>query len=531
MEATEEGLDDTSLLSRLSAPPPAPVPAKEKVDQAAKEIAAQGDQTLVDWFKTFSGSSLKISLHRQAPEVWEGRQVAGHLGSFDELIDEDQIAERFGGGKYQIKAQKQLANGRWNFAGAKTFKIAGDPKITAEHFPSKDEKVIPLAPVAPAADAEVTKVAMTSMERMSLRAMERAEKIEDQARGQSPFDPNILALVTKPLESQITSLNAQLLAKDNLLAEKDRIIKDLTERRPDTTLQDTLLTKMYDGESAKLNNLRMQHDAERRIMLENQAEEKKRMEHRSDIERQNLIESHKRELKQMEMSYEHQLKASELSHRGLLDAKENRCKDLERQITRLDAEVAELRAKKDKTLIEQARELATVQETLKAMGLGGSDDDEEESTAERIMNGLADNPIVKGIGARLQMAPETPPQPRPAPPRPPQQLRPRVRKAGETTASPPAPPPAPTGLPPGVTQEGLRTAVQLLEGAVTNGTEPEVFAASVRNMVPDALIAYIKAHGIDSLLDGAARLTEASPLSTQVGRMYARRAAKALAAS
>jgi hypothetical protein len=529
----DEGLgDDTTLLARMGNPVPPPVRMeREKTDEAAKEIAAVGDASLVDWFKSFSGSAFKISLARQSPDVWEGRNVAGHLGNFDELIDEETIASRFGGGKFQIRAMKANAQGKMIFAGSRTFKIAGDPKITAEHFKEQREAVIPLTPIVPNADAEVTKAALASMERFSTKAVERAERIEDAARGQSPFDPTIIAMVTKPLESQIATLNAQLLQKEQLLIEKDRIIKDLSERRPDTSVQDKLLDKMYDGENAKLNALRAQHDSERRVLQENFAEEKKRMEHRSDIERQNLMEAHKRELKQLEMSFDHQLKASELSHRALLDAKENRLKDLDRTITKLDAEIVELRAKKEKTIHEQMQEVVRMKETFSALGMGG-DDKEEESTVERVMGAIAENPIVQGIGRRLAQ-PEAPaaPAPRQVAQQLPQARRPRPRPAAPPAQAAPAPAaPAPAvGLPDGVTDESVQVAVQMMEGAVANGTDPDVFAQSIRSMVPAGVINYIGRHGIDTLLDDVARLSEASPLSTQVGRLFARRVAKSLA--
>jgi uncharacterized coiled-coil protein SlyX len=537
MEGLEEGLDDTSLAARLSAPAPVVVPkpeARDKSDPAAKEIAAQNDSSLVDWFRGFAGTTFKISLNRIAPETWEGRNVAGHLANFDELIEEDQIAERFGGGKYQIKAMKLNPNGKYTFGGARTFKIAGDPKITGEHFKADKDGVIPL-PLAAVAnpDSELTKAALGSMERFSLKAIERAEKIEDAARGVSPFDANVLAIVTKPLESQIVSLNAQIAAKDALLLEKDRIIKDLSERRPDTTMQDRLLDKMYDGENAKLNALRAQHDSERRVLQDNFAEEKKRMEHRSDTERQNLIESHKRELKQLEQSYEYQLKASDLSHKGLLDAKENRLKDLERTIGRQDAEIAELRAKKEKTIQEQMHEMAQLKETMSALGMGGEDKG-EESTTERVIGMIAENPIVQGIGRRISQPEARPPQQQaPAP----QQLsarRARAKAAQQQATQTPgaAPPPARSApLPAGVSVEGVQAAVGMMEGAVENGTEPTVFAQSIRGMVPTGVVNYIQVHGIDSLLDGVARLSEASPLQTQVGRTFARAVAKALAAT
>lgn len=536
--------DDLSLAARMTAPvivPQVRNSKEEKPDAVAKEIASQGDSTLAEFFKSLSGTSIKLSLIRTRPDFWDGRQVSGHLGSFDELLDEDAIAERFGGGTFQVKVQKILPSGKYQYAGARTIKVAGDPKVTGEHFKDRDPKEAPVVvpvPVPTSENADVTKAAMATMERFASKAVDRAEKIEENARGQSPFDPTILALVTKPLESQIASLNGQLAAKDQLLMEKDRIIKELSDRRPDTTMQDRMLDKMYDGENAKLNALRMQHDAERRVLQENFNEEKKRMEHRSDTERQNLMEAHKRELKQMEMSYEHQLKASDLSHKGLLDAKENRVKDLERTITRQDSEIAELRAKKEKTLIEQASELAHVQETFKALGMGGPEGPEEQTTVERVMGAIAENPIVMGIGKRLsQPEPQRLP-PRPAPARPPvvQQKRQRAREALQGAPQAPQPPqPAPQPprpfLPPGVSQDDVQTAVQMMEGAVANATEPDIFAQSIRGMVPTGVVNYIQTHGIDSLLDGVARLSEASPLQTQVGRNFARRVAKALSAA
>jgi hypothetical protein len=530
MEDLSDGIDDTSLLAKLENPQPRPPrPAPEPINTSAKMVGKADDLSVADWLKnSFSGASVKISVHRTAPETWvvngRGRQISGVLDTYDEFFDEDFLKERYGGGKFQIKIQQLSPNGKWQFAGARTIKIAGDPKITNELFelnnPKENETTIPLAQ-----NDDVTKQAMSMTQMLTQQALERAERAEARMNDSANkgMDPTMLVLLTEPFKLQIQTLSNLLAEKEKVIAEKDRQIHELSSRKPDTTLQDTLIGKMYDGESSKLESIRTQFESERRMLLQSHADEIKRIEGRFDIDKQFLHEAHRREIKTLETNYEGRIKALETSFEGRLDSKDTRIKDLERQITRSDAELSELRAKKDKSPIDQMRDLVQIREAFSEVLGSGKDDEDEPSTAEKIIGAIAENPIVRGIGERIASG-QAPVQQNPAPS---QRVQPRRVAPKPPIQSASLPAPASSGLPPGISQTELSGAIMYMEAAIQSGTDPAMFAQSVRNSIPKGIIDAIRDQGIDAFLDGA-KIDGNSPLSSQVGRSWIRRVAKIL---
>ena len=74
----------------------------------------------------------------------------------------------------------------------------------------------------------------------------------------------------------------------------------------------------------------------------------------------------------------------------------------------------------------------------------------------------------------------------------------------------------------------VATAVTFIETAFRNGTKPEILAASARNLIPRAILTYVKSRGVDSFLNNVAQLDDNSPLATVAGRNYIRSMAKFL---
>jgi hypothetical protein len=79
-----------------------------------------------------------------------------------------------------------------------------------------------------------------------------------------------------------------------------------------------------------------------------------------------------------------------------------------------------------------------------------------------------------------------------------------------------------------VDPKDVEKAVMFIEAALRNGTPPEIFAASARNMMPAEILSYIKTRGVDHFLNNVAKLEDSSPLATVVGRQYVRQVAKFL---
>ena len=78
------------------------------------------------------------------------------------------------------------------------------------------------------------------------------------------------------------------------------------------------------------------------------------------------------------------------------------------------------------------------------------------------------------------------------------------------------------------TQQEVQLAVEFMQNALASGTEPAQFAATARNLVPEPILAYIQAVGIDVFLNKVARLEPGSPLTMQHGRNFAREVVKHL---
>ena len=61
---------------------------------STKETFKEGE-TVSEWLRSFASSTVKVKLIRIRPEEWEGRQTAGLIGNFDELIDDGEVQRRY----------------------------------------------------------------------------------------------------------------------------------------------------------------------------------------------------------------------------------------------------------------------------------------------------------------------------------------------------------------------------------------------------------------------------------------------------
>lgn len=504
-----------SLLDKMNeAAKPRPRPEPLPRSGGGHKSNGNEDTTVSDWLKSFSGQQVRITLVRTYPEWHRGRDWSGVLDHFDELIDEEYIKSRYGGGKYQIKAQTVQDNGQWRYAGARTVKIAGDPIATGGMSQPRDESedTIPIGP-----DNSVIERAMAMSERVAQeerRARERAEEsVHSRTAGLSE---GTVALMIKPYEAQVQALTSQLIAKDQQLAEKERTIQDLMNRRPDTSRSDSLLETVIKGESTKIDGLRLQFDSERRMMMESSRDEVRRIQERHDYEMKHKDEALTREVKNLERALEGRVESMKSGYEARLEAKDNRIKDLERALSKVETELVELRARKEKGLMEQMKDIAEVKEMADSFMNSGRDEEEETSTFERVVSKVMESPVVQAVGQRIVNGP-APPQPSP------QQRRRQI------AAEAPAPARA-AGPLDSVDPAQIAGAVAYMEQAVANGVPPATFAQSIRGSAPPSLLDAIQKMGIDNFLDSLG-LVDGSPLTSQVGRNYARKVARALAGS
>jgi hypothetical protein len=78
----------------------------------------------------------------------------------------------------------------------------------------------------------------------------------------------------------------------------------------------------------------------------------------------------------------------------------------------------------------------------------------------------------------------------------------------------------------------LRQALPFLENAMTAERDPIEFAVTARSLIPGFvsgnLRRYLEMHGADGLLEQIARIQETSPLLTQAGKNWTRKAVSAV---
>ena len=237
---------------------------------------------------------------------------------------------------------------------------------------------------------------------------------------------------------------------------------------------------------------------------------------------------------------------------------------LERDIGNKETELVVLRAKKDKTIIEQASEFAQIKEAITTISGGGDDGEDNRTIWEKLANQVIENP--EAIGQMVGMATgQGSPAAQPNPPQQQQQL---------AAPQQPQQQPAPLGVddipmwhpfraedgevyvkvPPDgsiVTHKqamamaqsaeaqqdqaagkpdpsDVKMAINFMESAFTAGTTSKDFASSAKSMIPQNILKYIESVGVDTFLNEVAVLEQGSPLRNQAGRLYMKEVAKFL---
>lgn len=496
----------------------------ETEETVAAKAGADDEVDLRSWLTEIgSKQQILIKIHRRAPRVLNGVAIEGYLDTFNELIDENMIRERWGGGTYHLVIHKQNAKGRMPFYTARTIKIGGTPKV--------EENGMPSSMSSGANGGTDSNAAISSLQWMAKQALDDKREAEKNKGNSSGLDPALLEILMAPMREQVRILSDQLNSRDR------------DSSKPEgPTFQDQMLGKMLDGESARIEAIRTQHDSEMRQIRERHQMDLDRERDWAKTEIHAQERRHERELDSLKSSLGAMSEGQKIAYENRIDTLKSENKRLQDDITTLKVELAELRSKKDKSLPEQASEIVAMQEALTSLGIGGNKDDDDEkgkSMIERLASRVLDNPEAIGdlVGrARGAMEP-SPEQLAAAQAQEQQQLaaaqaqamaaqpkrRLRKKRPAEEKSGPSAP------KLPKLNPMEVEMAITFIESAISNGkTTPEDFAASARSAIPADILGYIEKVGVDAFIQNNVELAKDSPLRTQKGRTFIREVARIL---
>jgi hypothetical protein len=506
---------------------------KKREPSIRRKIRQESEQSLLDYMQELSTTgAFEIKIHRKVPKTWLGKNIEGLLGVFDEPVTEAELFELYGGGHYLLEFYAPDNSGKNRPVGQRVVKIAGDPKLVVS------EAALAQTSIVRDGDPGIIKETLRMNERQLDRAEQRAKEAEERAdervrRG----DPAMAMIMAEQRELR------------SLIAEKDRQMIDMIREQSkpqESRPQDRIFERLVDGESARIESIVVKHNAEVAAMRERHNAEVDRLQARMDdsLRRQDdahqrglsdLRDAHKREVDSIHRAHDQQVLVSTAANGSLIEGYKREISHLDRQLTTSQTELVELRVKKDKGLIETITEIATAKEALASLG-GGDEPKEESSTIERVINGVVNSSLAQGIAERLANGPGGAPQAQARVPSSPAEIPENVRFEGadgnmyirrgnkimalrRKTGGP-----VPTGqvFPP-VDPTVVAQAVQFMEGAFRNGTEPEAFAASARSLVPDSVVNALRAQGVDVFLSNVAQLDASSSLHSIAGKTWARK--------
>jgi hypothetical protein len=534
--------------------------ASTKVAAAARE---NEDTELLDMIAGFGADKgYEVRVYRTSPKKWEGISIEGHLDTFEEWQSENDLKSMYGGGTFQLKIHRPGKNGRMEYLKAVSVKLPGPPRGQGVDTKEEEAQVIYESPSSSEDSSILAQQAMSTM-----------KELIDKKQEANGFDPTMMQMMMAPLQAQIAASNAALQEMQRVAAEKDARIMELIAQKPDTSEKDGLLNKMFDTESSRSEHLRAMHESEMRQLRENAKEDIKRSEERHRDELRSREDIQRREIDNMTRSNQTMMDTLKMSYESRIESYKKDIERLERDINDGRTELITLRAKKDKTFIEQASELQQVGDALKSLGIGGSGDDDEDKRPwyERMASQVIENPEAVGQFAGMitgnnpaaqQQAPQQAPQQQ-ASQQPQQQLQQAPEGSIDIDSIPIGQPfygpDGPDGetyvkVPPDgsvVTYEQalkiaeeaeakqnqavgkpsddeVKTAIRFMEAAFTAGTDSATFANSAKAMIPQNILKYMETVGVDTFLNEVAVLEQGSPLRNQAGRTYMREVAKFL---
>lgn len=493
------------------------------------------EQSIADWLRQLApDGSVKVRVSRTEPRYHNGKKMAGILGWHQEMITDEMVKELYGGGTFKLQVQTPNAKGAYVYRAQRTIEIVGTPKMPAELEPLDDPELS--APMRQPEQPDLARHALMTMERITQDERKRAERMEEAVRERpTGIDTALLETISAPLRDQVRVQSEELRELRRSLDDKEtRLIESM--RPKEDSVQGRLLEKMIAGDSARIDALRIQHESELRQMREFSREEVKRAEDKL----QRLVEiqekAHERETASLRMGYESQLKNLEISYTAQIRNLESQIGNLQADLGAAKAELAALRAQRETPLEEQVTRLSALKDLLG--GLGGGGEEKEEPAWLQAMSAVLGSDIVKNVGQRIASAPgSTPAQP----PKLNEQQRllllarrraamqqQRAQLQAQQQAQPPEGQVEVQPMKIKINPTDLAPAIQFIETAVRNDTDPTNFAQTVRAFVPVSIIEALRTDGVDALLSQVQLQTD-SPLNTQFGRNFLTKVAQILA--
>ncbi len=530
-------------------PPPRPAPRAPtgpRMSKPMQEIKDAEETGLKEYLQSFvdSNNPIKVTVVRIHPKVYEGENVGGTITSYDYPIDEEELLQLHGGGRYMLKIQTKNDLGSWTFRKNRTVELVGPPLISKKPTESSGK-----------ADSKALDILQNE-----LQATRRAAAVP-----QPGIDlAAIQSMISTAVSTATGPLQAMLAAQQGQIATKEQQLFELSNRpAPEVKdpLENPFLSRVLDFKGQEAHALRAAHDAELRMLKQSHVDDLKREQDKADRAAETANRAHDREMANMRSAHEATVKSMEAQAALATKLLEGQIRSLERDLAEARVDIKELRSKKEMTIGEKIKEMKELKDMV-----GG--DEEEKSTIGQIIDGVMSSKPAEILAGRLagigqpaavpaappahQVQLGAPPQQQPAVGQPfygpdggtymlypdgivrPVQVTPDGTVVAVNSAPPPqrrpgrqAPqPPAQNEF--AVDPEQARSALQFLENAYNNGTDPKVLASSMRPMVPDAVLGAIRDVGVDAFLEKVARLEAGSPLAQQKGRLYARQVAKHL---
>lgn len=534
--------------------------ASTKVAVAMRE---KDDQELLDHIAGFGmDKGYEVRVYRTSPKKWKGISIEGHLNTFEEWMNEEELKALYGGGTLQLKIHRPDSKGRMQYLKTTSIKLPGPPH--GEGIEDDEPSVVDMGPSEESGN-------------VATHAMDTLKDVIGDLRENKPsggMDPVMLGLIMDPLKAQIEASNASLAALQQSMVDKDAKIMDLIAAKPDTGEKDVLLNKMFDTESGRSEHLRGMHESEMRQLRENTKEDVRRSEERHRDELRAREDIQKREIDNMTRSNETQISTLKMSYDSRIESLKSDVTRVERDLSEARTELIALRAKKDKTVIEQTSELVMMKEALDGLGFGGNKDEDDRKWWEKAIGQLTENP--EGVGQLVgMMTGQGNPahQQQAAPPQQQQQIAPPQQQAQPQA---PAQEEAPVynsvdDIPPGVPfkdqddnilmkmpdgsivpyEHGVKIAeaaaaangeevlqkpepsevkmaIAYMESAFSAGTDAATFTTGARSLIPGGILKYMEAVGVDTFLSEVAVLEQNSPLRNHAGRTFMRDVAKFL---
>lgn len=516
---------------------------------AVKRLREEEDQDAATWLRSLSTEpAIRVAVMRREPEfvidpkTGNRVQTRGNLRTYESTISPEEIAVKHGGGVYKITVTKRDDKGRYMYFGNKTIEVAGEPRI--DDLPRN---------TAPTKEAPVT-IQSTPDNAVTLKMMDMLGTRMNQPAPTPPDMTGQITLMMEPMRAQIALMQRQLELKDKQL-------EDVRNGPPgEATFQQKMMDKLLDGDTARLESVRLKFQSELDQAHKHGIENERRLREQFDRDKEQIYRAHEREIKTLTdaaTSQRTSLTDLAASQKSALEnvasvqklVLEGENKRLMAQVAELKADVKELQVKKDKSIKDMLGEVKDLKELL-----DDGDDDEKKSGIQGVIEGIASSPMVGNLMQRLG-APADPAAAQAATTAAQQaqqqRARPRIirdKRTGQTydaatqrpvtrkqAALPPqqpgqeqaVPPPQPKAIP-YIAPETVKMAIDFMLGAYQNGTDPVMFAQTWGAVVPKEVLTCLRELGIDEFLARVAQLDGGSPLRTQGGRNWARRATDAL---